>query len=148
MGAELAKGSSIRFNLSVEGTPRPLDPIVREEGLRIANEALTNAFRHAHATNIQAEIIYHRAELRLRFRDDGCGMDASILKAGRPDHWGLPGMRERAHKIRARFEVWSRHGAGTEIELRVPARIAYVRDGRRWSWWPGGSARVERQHNA
>jgi signal transduction histidine kinase/ligand-binding sensor domain-containing protein len=143
MGAELAKEQLIRFNLSVEGTPRPLDPIVREEALRIAHEALANAFRHARATKIETEIIYHRAELRLRFRDDGCGIDGAILRMGRPDHWGLPGMRERAEKIRARFEVWSRQGAGTEIELRVPARIAYLRNGRRWSWWSRSAVRME-----
>jgi signal transduction histidine kinase len=143
MGAELAKEQSNRFNLSVEGTPRPLDPIVREETLRIAHEALTNAFRHARAAKIEAEIIYHRAELRLRFRDDGCGIDGAILERGRPDHWGLPGMRERAKKIRASFELWSRQGAGTEIELRVPARIAYLRNGRRWSWRPQGALRAE-----
>ena len=143
IGAELAKEQSNRFKLSVEGTPRPLDPIVREETLRIAHEALANAFRHAHATKVETEIIYHRAELRLRFRDDGCGIDSAILETGRPDHWGLPGMRERARKIRASFEVWSRQGAGTEIELRVPARIAYLKNGRRWSWRSRGALRVE-----
>jgi len=144
MGAELAKEQSTRFNLSVEGTPRALDPIVREEVLRIAHEALGNAFRHARASKIETEIIYHRAELRLRFRDDGRGIDSAILKTGRADHWGLPGMRERAKKIRASFELWSRQGAGTEIELRVPARTAYLKNGRRWSWWPGSGLRLER----
>ena len=134
MGAELAKEHSTRFNLSVEGSPRALGPIVREEILRIAHEALANAFHHARATKIETEIIYQRAELRLRFRDDGCGIDEAILKEGRPNHWGLAGMRERAKKIRASFEVWSRQGAGTEIELRVPARIAYMKYGRRWGW--------------
>jgi hypothetical protein len=52
-------------------------------------------------------------------------------------------MRERAKKIRASFDVWSRHGAGTEIELRVPARIAYLRNGHRWNWWLRNAARVE-----
>jgi signal transduction histidine kinase/ligand-binding sensor domain-containing protein len=137
MGAELAKEHANHFNLSVEGTPRPLDPIVREEALRIAHEALTNAFRHAQATKIETEIIYRSSELQLRFRDDGRGIESSILATGRPDHWGLPGMRERARKIRAGFEVWSRQGAGTEIELRVPARIAYSRNGRRWAGWLG-----------
>jgi signal transduction histidine kinase/ligand-binding sensor domain-containing protein len=136
MGADLAKQHSIRFNLSVESKPRPLDPIVREEVIRIAREALANAFRHAHATKIEAEIIYHRAELRLRVRDDGCGIDGAILEAGRPGHWGLPGMRERAKKIQGSFELWSRQGAGTEIELRIPARIAYLGSGKRWRWWP------------
>lgn len=137
IGAALANEHSNHFDLSVEGTPRPLDPIVREEALRIAHEALTNAFRHARATKIETEVIYDSSGLRLRFRDDGCGIERSILETGRPDHWGLPGMRERARKIRAGFDVWSRQGAGTEIELRVPARIAYSRNGRRWAWWLG-----------
>jgi signal transduction histidine kinase/ligand-binding sensor domain-containing protein len=144
MGAELAKDKSTRFNLSVEGTPRALDPIVREEVLRIAHEALGNAFRHARASKIETEIIYHRAELRLRFRDDGRGIDSGILKTGRADHWGLPGMRERAKKIRASFELWSRQGAGTEIELRVPASTAYLKNGRRWRWWQGSVLHLER----
>ena len=147
MGAELAKEQSTRFDLSVEGTPRPLDPIVREEVLRIAHEALVNAFRHARARKIETEIIYHRAELRLRIRDDGCGIDAAILKMGRPDHWGLPGMRERAKKIRADFDVWSGHGAGTEIELRVPARIAFVKNSWRPRWWPGRELSAEHGPN-
>jgi signal transduction histidine kinase/ligand-binding sensor domain-containing protein len=141
MGAELAKEQSNRFKLSVEGTPRALDPMVREETLRIAYEALTNAFSHARAAKIETEILYHRAELRLRIRDDGCGMDGATLKEGRPNHWGLRGMHERAKKIRAGFEVWSRQGAGTEIELRVPARLAYLKNGR--GWWPGGALRAE-----
>jgi signal transduction histidine kinase len=148
MGGELAKERSTVFNLSVEGTPRPLTPIVREEALRIAREALTNAFRHARAAKIEAEIIYHRRELRLRFRDDGCGIEGEILERGRPDHWGLPGMRERARKIRASFDVWSRKGAGTEIELRVPARVGYLRNGGRWSWWRPSAMRTEHPRDA
>jgi len=137
IGEEEARSKPTRFNLSVEGTPRALDPIVRDEVLRIARESLTNAFRHARAGKIEAEIIYDRTELKLRVRDDGCGIEGSILKAGRPDHWGLPGMRERARKIRASFEVWSRPGAGTEVALGIPARFAYARKPPRWAWWSG-----------
>jgi signal transduction histidine kinase len=143
IGAKLAHEESNRFKLSVDGTPRPLEPIVRDELLRIAKEGLTNAFRHAHARMIEAEIIYRRWDLRLRVRDDGCGIDPMILKQGRPDHWGLLGMRERARRIHAAFDVWSRVGSGTEIELRVPARIAYRRCGRHLRWWPAGPWRAE-----
>jgi signal transduction histidine kinase len=143
MGEELAREHSNRFNLSVDGTPRALAPIVQEEVVRIAREAMGNAFRHASATKIETEIIYHRADLRLRVRDDGRGIDSPILDRGRPDHWGLPGMRERAKKIGANFQVWSRPGAGTEIEVKVPARMAYLRNERRWRWWLGGVRRAE-----
>lgn len=143
IGVELAKGQSTRFDLVVEGAPRLLYPIVEEEAIRIGNEALANAFHHALASRIEVEIIYLRAGLRLRIRDDGCGIDAAILETGRPDHWGLHGMRERAKKIRAKLDIWSRRDAGTEIELKVPARIAYQKNTRWWNSWFAGGVRKE-----
>ena len=89
MGSELAKEHSTPFNLSVEGTPRLLDPIVREETLRIAQEALANAFHHARASKIETEIIYDRGELRLRFRDDGGGIDSAVLQGRSAGSLGL-----------------------------------------------------------
>ena len=69
---------------------------------------------------------------RLRVRDDGKGMDPKVLEAGgRAGHWGLPGVRERAQTLGARLDFWSEAGAGTEVQLTVPAAIAYdkSRDG-------------------
>jgi len=66
-------------------------------------------------------------EFSLRVRDDGVGIDPDILEHRRAGHWGLQGMRERAESFGARFNVWSKIGAGTEIELVVPARICYGR---------------------
>jgi len=64
---------------------------------------------------------------RLRIRDDGEGIDGKVLEDGtRPDHWGLPGIRERAKRIGARLVFWSEAGAGTEVELEIPSRIAYA----------------------
>jgi len=133
-GAKLASEYSIPFNLVVEGVQRPVMPIIREEVLRIAHEALNNAYRHARATKVEAEIIYGRAELRVRIRDDGCGIDDTMMRMGRPDHWGMAGMRERAKKITASFDIWSRPSAGTEIELIVPGRVAYLRSGWGLNW--------------
>jgi signal transduction histidine kinase len=74
---------------------------------------------------IETEITYGES-LRLRFRDDGKGIDPSVVEhGGRPGHWGLPGIRERAKQIGAQLEVWSELGAGTEIELSIPGSIAY-----------------------
>jgi signal transduction histidine kinase len=73
---------------------------------------------------------------RLRIRDDGKGIDSSVLKEGaRTGHWGLPGMHERAKKMGARLKIWSEPGAGTEAELTVPARIAYEKYSTSKSWW-------------
>jgi len=79
------------------------------------------------------EIIYDSREFRLRFRDDGRGIDPEVLeKGGRDGHWGLRGMRERADRMGAHLKVWSRPGSGTEVELTVPASAAY-RSGRQKS---------------
>jgi len=124
-GAHDGEKSPAAFRVSIEGTPRNLHPVFRDDIYRIAREALRNAFRHAQANQIEADITYGEGLLRLRIRDDGKGMDPKRLRAGRDGHWGLPGMRERAQQIGARFEMWSEVGAGTEVELRIPGSIAY-----------------------
>jgi signal transduction histidine kinase len=98
---------------------------------------LTNAHRHANAGKIEAEIAYGDDALTLRIRDDGKGIDGEVLREGRPGHFGLLGMRERAKRLRAHLRIWSRPGAGTEVELRIPAAIAYRQPARRsWRpWW-------------
>ena len=118
-----------QFRVSVEGASRDLHPIVREEMLLIGREALANAFRHSGAKLIEAEVTYDDAALQLRVRDDGRGIVASLLEeGGRPGHFGLVGMRERARKLGGRLDVWSKPGAGTEVDLRVPAEVAYRKE--------------------
>jgi signal transduction histidine kinase len=120
----------------VEGERRGLAPMVQEEIIRIARELLRNAFQHARAHQIEAEIRYDSDVLRLVMRDDGKGIDPKILQdGGRPGHWGLPGVQERARGIGARLEFLSEAGAGTEIRLTLPAAIAYEkrRNGDRFS---------------
>jgi signal transduction histidine kinase len=130
LGEELAgpregERAPATFRVSVEGNPRDLHPILRDDIYRIAREALRNAFLHAQASKIEAEITYNERLLRLRIRDDGKGIDPKLLDAGRDGHWGLPGMRERAQQIGAQLDMWSEVGAGTEVELRIPGSIAY-----------------------
>ena len=115
------------FRVEVEGKPRNLHPIRRDEVRRIAAEALGNAFRHAQARNIEVEIRYEEKQFRLRIRDDGKGIDPKVLSAsGREGHFGLHGMKERAEIADGKLEIWSRDGAGTEIELTIPASNAYI----------------------
>jgi signal transduction histidine kinase/ligand-binding sensor domain-containing protein len=147
MGKQLAQAHLGQFHARAEGAARELHPIVREEALRIAREALTNAFQHAKAELVEVEVSYGEAELRVRVRDDGKGMNDEVLRTGSPGHWGLLGMRERAKKIRAHLTLWSKPGAGTEIDLRVPSRVAYRSRSPRgfmWRWlrflWPGSRA--------
>ncbi len=127
LSEELAAGNgrSVTFRVLVEGVPRAVRPTLQDEIYRIARESLRNAFRHAQAGHIETEITYGES-LRLRFRDDGKGMDPSVVeRGGRSGHWGLPGIRERAKQIGAELAVWSELGAGTEVELSIPGSIAY-----------------------
>jgi signal transduction histidine kinase len=117
---------SVTFRVLLEGTPRNVRPIIRDEIYRIARESLRNAFHHAQARHIETEISYGELLLRLRFRDDGKGIDPYVLEhGGRAGHWGLPGIRERAKQAGAQLNVWSKLGAGTDVELKIPGSIAY-----------------------
>lgn len=104
---------------------------------RIAGEALRNAFVHAEAKSIEIEIRYDPNRLRLKIRDDGKGIAKEVVEhKGRPGHWGLLGMRERAKNIGGNLEVWSRAQAGTEVELTIPAKLAYATGTVLRSWFP------------
>jgi signal transduction histidine kinase len=125
-GEDLAQGRPVQFRAVVEGAVRDLVRSVKDEAYRIGREALLNAFQHSEAGSIEVQIIYAEESLRVRVRDDGRGINLGTVDASsRPGHWGMKGMRERAQKIGADLDVWSRHGAGTEIELRIPASVAY-----------------------
>jgi signal transduction histidine kinase len=144
---ELAPEHEAGFRVVVDGQPRPVHPIIRDEAYRIAREAIANALRHADARHIEVEVAYAAAHLRVSVRDDGRGIDQAVLREGKAGHWGLEGMRERAQSMRAGFRVLSRPAAGTEVELVVPAAIAFVADTapRRVTWWrrPQRGARGE-----
>jgi signal transduction histidine kinase len=123
-----ATGDPTDFSVQVEGAPQDLHPMVRDEIYRIAAEAVRNAFHHARSRQIEVEIRYDAQQFRVRVRDDGIGIDTRVLsQEGRPGHFGLKGMRERARGIGGQLEVWSEHGAGTEMELIIPASVAYGR---------------------
>jgi signal transduction histidine kinase/ligand-binding sensor domain-containing protein len=143
LGQELATDAlpenSATIQMTVEGTPRNLHPILRDEVYRIAGEALRNAFRHAHARQIEVEIRYDDHQLRLRVRDNGHGMSPH-LRLGQvgSGHFGLPGMHERATVVGGRLNIWSEIDSGTEVELSIPAFIAYAAHSTRrrsWSAW-------------
>ena len=142
LGEELAlqssNGAGPCVRVLVEGKQRELDPVLRDEVYRIAREALRNAFRHAKAQKIEAEITYADSEFLLHVRDDGMGIAPEIANQGaRSGHWGLPGMRERAKSFGGKLEIWSQRAAGTEIALTVPASIAYGKPNarRRFRFW-------------
>jgi signal transduction histidine kinase/ligand-binding sensor domain-containing protein len=116
------------FRLYVEGKSKELPPLVRDEVYKIACESLRNAFGHAQAHRIEVQIRYGPGQFRLHIVDDGKGIDPAVLSAGgRAGHHGLPGLRERAQLAGGKLSVWSQIASGTEIELTIPAAIAYIK---------------------
>jgi len=135
VGEEREPDGSITFRLVVEGALRELNPVIRDEMYLIGREAIVNAFSHSHGTSVEAEINYDRTGVRLRVRDDGKGIPAEILRAsGVAGHWGLSGMLERSQRIGGQLKIWNRPGTGTEVELKVPAQIAYPQKVRPTRW--------------
>jgi signal transduction histidine kinase/ligand-binding sensor domain-containing protein len=119
-------GNSPEFRVRVEGASRELIPMVRDEVYRIAGEAVRNARRHAQARRIEVSIQYGDRHFRLLVRDNGKGIDRKILDEGyREGHHGLQGMQERAKVLEGKLTLWSKPDSGTEIELSIPASIAY-----------------------
>jgi signal transduction histidine kinase len=129
------EGNDASLHIEVQGTPRALHPIVRDEVFRIAGEALRNAFHHSGAKQIEVELRYNEWQLRVRVRDDGKGIDPEVLRAeGREGHFGLGGMRERAKLAGGTLTVWSGLDAGTEVELSIPGPHAYGSPSPARSW--------------
>jgi signal transduction histidine kinase len=131
LGEELAAADKLSprpdFSVRLEGTPRDMHPIVRDEVYRVTGEAMRNAFRHAKAQRLEVEIHYDERQLRLRVRDNGKGIDPKLLNVdGRERHFGLHGMRERAKLIGGNLTLWSELDSGTEVELSIPAARAYT----------------------
>jgi signal transduction histidine kinase/ligand-binding sensor domain-containing protein len=115
-----------RFALEIEGQRRALSVIVQEELSEIGQEALRNAFQHAEATLVTAEICYANDVVTLRIVDNGKGYDEQQLqKSIQQGRWGMLGMRERAQNLGAKLIVVSKPDKGTWLELNVPAELAY-----------------------
>ena len=125
---DLGFPSGVGFRVVVHGKERELRPGLRDEVYRIGREAIVNAWRHSRARDIEVDVEYRSTELRIAVRDDGGGIDPQELKWGRNGHWGLQGMRERAERIGARLRLLSKAALGTEVELRVPSRVAFVQN--------------------
>ena len=115
------------YRVLVQGKARAIGPLVRDDVYRIAREAVRNAVQHARARTIEVELEYGNAMFRLRVRDDGVGVDPDVpQRRRRIGHWGLQGMRGRGEALGGHLEIWSEEAAGTEVDLALPAGIAYA----------------------
>ncbi|MBW4028074.1 MAG: hypothetical protein HIU93_11805 [Acidobacteria bacterium] len=142
---EIDTNQGSAYSFQILGEPRQLRPTLRDEVYSIGREALRNAFMHANATKIDLTIEYCQRGLRLSVQDDGSGIEPGILKHGRKGRWGLAGMRERSEAIGSALKISSRLPGGTEVQLMVPAQIAFAKSSQRhtWRFWKKASRYAE-----
>jgi signal transduction histidine kinase/sugar lactone lactonase YvrE len=117
LGQRAANGKSLNVQVSVVGRARRLPLAVEEQLLRIGQEAMTNAVRHAMAGNIDLVLEYRGDTVTLRVSDDGCGFDIDRPSRDDGTHWGLTNMMERARKLGTRLGLRSQPGQGTVVEV-------------------------------
>jgi signal transduction histidine kinase len=113
----------VRFATSVTGTPRQCSAKVENQLLRIGQEAITNAVRHADAKRIHMELRFDDSAVALRVSDDGRGFDCASPAADADRHYGLATMRERAEELGGQFTLAAAVGRGTEVEAVVPLAL-------------------------
>ena len=122
-GETLTVATGIRFEAVIVGKPGRFAPRVEEQLLRIGQEAVSNAVRHANATVICLELRYTDRSVVLRVLDDGCGFDPTVATAG-GNNWGLKSMQERAEQIGGRLQLLTKPGEGTILETSAPVTNA------------------------
>ena len=120
-GAMVA-GRPVTITVEEDGTPRSMPDVIAGNLLLLAQEAITNALKHAAPQQISARISFLRDEVWLEVRDDGCGFEVDAAPGHRDGHFGLQGMRERVKRLGGQLRIESTPGGGTRIEVRVPDR--------------------------
>jgi signal transduction histidine kinase len=115
---------AIAVKFSATGGPRELHPVARDEIYRIGYEAIRNACEHASASQLEITLNYAR-DLTLQVNDNGIGMEAAVVAAGKQGHFGMQGMRERAQRIGGKLTLVSSASSGTQVTLVVPGNVVF-----------------------
>lgn len=119
--ASLISPGTPQVTVSIDGTRRPLPSAVEHHLLRIGQEAITNAIKHAQAQNVHLTLSYSAADVQLTAQDDGTGFAPdAVLEGTGTGHFGLHGIRSRARKIAAHFSISSQPGQGTILKVQLP----------------------------
>lgn len=118
---KMAEGGAVEITALHAGDPRPLRPLTAIALLRIGQEAIANAIRHADPRNLRIVLSYEDDRVTLSITDDGIG----FVESGDLLGFGLRGMRRRAAAVSASFEISSTPGRGTHITVSVPRQPAF-----------------------
>jgi PAS domain S-box-containing protein len=117
---DCVRGTKLELEYDVGGPVRPMDPEVEAVVARVAQEAITNAVKHADARTVRVRLSFETRRVRLSVIDDGRGFAVEPDFQAYGGHWGLLGMRERASQIHGKLSIRSTPGHGTEVVLLVP----------------------------
>lgn len=124
VGREANVASHVMFRVVLEGWPRVVHPMIRDEVYRIGREALLNAFRHSEASCVEINLEYAAKQLRISVYDNGKGISAELFRSG-CNHRGFSGMQQLAERIGAKLTLFSRVALGTAVVLSIPGQVAY-----------------------
>jgi signal transduction histidine kinase len=116
---QMADGTELKCQFQVMGRPRRFAPVLENNILRIGQEAISNAVRHANARSISVNMDFAQRHFHLKIKDDGCGFDFAKPPPG-DGGFGLVGMRERTAHINGQLEITSVLQRGTELTLHIP----------------------------
>jgi signal transduction histidine kinase len=121
LASDFGRDTHIPTTLAVTGTPTPLDPQASLTVFRVAQEALTNAQRHASPARVELRLAYDGAGASLVVEDHrAAGAPTPELSAEQSHGYGLTGMRERAELLGGRLDAGPT-GDGFRVQLWVPA---------------------------
>jgi signal transduction histidine kinase/ligand-binding sensor domain-containing protein len=120
IGTRATQNTPVHFEATTTGASRQCPARIESAVLRIGQEAITNALRHARAGRIDVELRFDARTVTLRVHDNGCGFDVDTVASDSNGHYGLISMRERAEDIEAEFTIASTKGSGTCVETIVP----------------------------
>jgi PAS domain S-box-containing protein len=116
---KLCQDTEVKAEFDILGEKRPLSPVVETALLRICQESLANVKKHAHAKEVEANLVFEEDSVSLSVRDNGVGFDADARYEG---SYGLIGMRERVRLLGGTLEVRSERGRGTLVEVTFPCK--------------------------
>jgi signal transduction histidine kinase len=122
VAGEFGPDGRVGYRVTVEGRPRPLHPLIGDDVLRIGRDALAHAFEHARTGSVEVRLEYGRRRLRVRVRSEG---EVGVKHTSMPGRGGFEELKERAARMGGRLKVRGRAATGTELELSVPADVAF-----------------------
>ena len=116
---QMTEGTGIAANMRIEGDSRRLPPVIENNLLRVGQEAITNASKHAKPTRIDVTLAFDGRSVRLAVEDDGVGFRTESPSSGDRRSFGLVGIKERAELLGGTVEIKSAPGEGTRIAVAV-----------------------------